>query len=49
MKPIFEKLKAASRDSIMPSNWQVLLRINLRDDVPLHVSFVALRILDSSK
>lgn len=49
MKPIFENLKAASRNSTMPSNWQVLLRINLRDDVPLNVSFVALRILDPSK
>jgi hypothetical protein len=49
MKPIFENLKAASRNSTMPPNWQVLLRINLRDDVPLNVSFVALRILDPSK
>jgi hypothetical protein len=49
MKPIFEKLKAASRSSTLPSNWQVLLRINLRDDVPLNISFVALRILDPSK
>jgi hypothetical protein len=49
MKPIFEKLKAASPNSTMPANWQVLLRINLRDDVPLNVSFVTLRILDPSK
>ena len=49
MKPIFEKFKAASHNSTMPPNWQVLLRINLRDDVPLNVSFVSLRILDPSK
>jgi hypothetical protein len=44
MKPIFEKLKAASPKSSIPPNWQVLLRITARDDVPLNVSFVALRV-----
>lgn len=43
MRPVFEKLKAASPNGSIPSNWQVLVRITARDDVPLNVSFVALR------
>jgi hypothetical protein len=43
MKPIFEKLKAASPNGSIPANWQVLVRITARDDVPLNVSFVTLR------
>ncbi len=44
MKPIFEKLKATSPNGSIPANWQVLLRITARDDVPLNVSFVSLRV-----
>jgi hypothetical protein len=43
MQPIFEKLKAVSPHGSIPSDWQVLLRITARDDVPLNVSFVTLR------
>jgi hypothetical protein len=43
MKPVFEKLKAASPNGVIPANWQVLVRITARDDVPLGVSFVTLR------
>jgi hypothetical protein len=43
MQPVFQKLKAASSDGSIPPNWQVLVRITARDDVPLNVSFVALR------
>jgi hypothetical protein len=44
MQPVFEKLKAASPHGSIPPNWQVLVRITARDDVPLNVSFVALRV-----
>jgi hypothetical protein len=44
MKLVFEKLKAASGNSSLPTNWQVLVRITARDDVPIEVSFVTLRI-----
>jgi hypothetical protein len=44
MRPVFEKLKAASPNGSIPGNWQVLVRITARDDVPLNVSFVDLRI-----
>jgi hypothetical protein len=44
MKLVFEKLKAASANNLLPTNWQVLLRITARDDVPIEVSFVTLRI-----
>ena len=45
MMPIFQRLKRSSADGSVPANWQVLLRITARDDVPLKVSMVALRIL----
>ena len=45
MMPIFQRLKRSSADGSVPANWQVLLRITGRDDVPLKVSMVALRIL----
>jgi hypothetical protein len=44
MQPVFEKLKAASPHGSIPPNWQVLVRITARDDVPLNVSLVALRV-----
>ena len=43
MRPVFEKLKAATPDHTVPDHWQVLLSIAARDKVPLHVSFVTLR------
>jgi hypothetical protein len=49
MKPVFEKLKAASRNGSLPTNWQVLLRITARDDVPINVSFVSLRISNANQ
>jgi hypothetical protein len=44
MRPVFEKLRLASPNGSTPPNWQVLLQITARDKVPLHVSFVTLRI-----
>jgi hypothetical protein len=44
MKSVFDKLKAASPHGFIPANWQVLVRITARDDVPLNVSFVTLRV-----
>jgi hypothetical protein len=49
MKPIFEKLKAASPHGSIPANWQVLLRITARDDVPLNVSLAALRVAKANQ
>lgn len=49
MKPIFQRLKISSPDGSIPANWQVLLRITARDDVPLNVSMVALRISNANR
>ena len=43
MGPVYEKLRAASGNGPMPANWQVLLHIHARENVPLEVNFVALR------
>lgn len=49
MRPVFEKLKAASPNGSIPANWQVLLRITARDEVPLNVSFVGLRVSSATQ
>jgi len=43
MRPVYEQLRAASKNGSMPSDWQVLLHISVRENVPLQVSFVSLR------
>jgi hypothetical protein len=43
MRPVYERLRASSGNGLMPLNWQVLLHIHARANVPLQVSFVALR------
>jgi hypothetical protein len=49
MKPIFQRLKRSSPDGSVPANWQVLLRITARDDVPLKVSVVTLRVPNTNR
>jgi hypothetical protein len=49
MKPIFQRLKRSSPDGSIPANWQVLLRITARDDVPLKVSMVAFRVPNTNR
>ena len=43
MRPIYDQLRAASKDRPIPSDWQVLLHIHVRENVPVQVNFVALR------
>ena len=43
MRPVYERLRAASSNGSIPSDWQVLLHIQARENVPLEVSFVSLR------
>ena len=49
MKPIFQRLKRSSPDGSIPANWQVLLRITVRDDVPFGVAMVALRVPNTNR
>ena len=44
MRPIYEQLKAASKDGMIPSHWQVLLKITSRDGIPVSVTFLTLRV-----
>lgn len=43
MRPVYEQLRHAAHGHI-PANWQVLLRIEARDNVPVKVSPVAVRV-----
>ena len=44
MKPVYEQLRAAAGSGSFPDSWQVLLRIEARQDVPVSVTPVAVRI-----
>ena len=44
MKPVYQQLRAAAGSDHFPDSWQVLLRIQARQDVPVSVTPVAVRI-----
>lgn len=44
MRPIYQQLRAAAGSKSFPDSWQVLLRIQARQDVPVSVTPVAVRI-----
>ena len=44
MRPVYEQLKAASKNGRVPDRWQVLLKITSRDRVPIDVSVVTVRV-----
>jgi hypothetical protein len=44
MKPVYQQLRAAAGSNHFPDSWQVLLRIQARQDVPVNVTPVAVRI-----
>ena len=44
MEPVYQQLKAAAGSHEFPDSWQVLVRIQARQDVPVSVSPLAVRI-----
>ena len=44
MKPVYQQLRAAAGSGNFPDSWQVLLRIQARQDVPVSVTPIAVRI-----
>lgn len=44
MRPVYQQLRAGSKTGAFPESWQVLLRIEAREDVPVTVVPVAMRI-----
>ena len=44
MKPVYQQLRAAAGSKNFPDSWQVLLRIQARQDIPISVTPVAVRI-----
>ena len=48
MEPIYKQLRAGSKTGAFPQSWQVLLRIEAREYVPIRVSPVAVRITEGS-
>ena len=49
MQPIYNQLRAAAGSGRFPESWQVLLRIEAREDVPVNVTPVAIRITRGSQ
>jgi hypothetical protein len=43
MRPVYERLRAVSKNGSIVSEWQVLLHIRARENVPLQIDFVSLR------
>jgi len=48
MKAVYDRLRAQSPSGNIPPNWQALVRIEARENVPLQVSLVAVHVLPSS-
>ncbi len=46
MRKVYEQLKSLSKGSSFPETWQVLLRIDAREDVPVATTAIAVRVLD---
>jgi hypothetical protein len=49
MRPIYEQLRAEAGSKHFPDSWQVLLRIQARQDVPISVTPLAVRITPGSR
>ncbi len=43
MRPVYEQLRAASKNRSIVPEWQVLLHIHARENVPLQIDFISLR------
>jgi len=48
MRQVYKQLRAQSKTGTFPESWQVLLRIEARDDVPIKVNPVAMRITEGN-
>jgi hypothetical protein len=48
MRPIYQQLRAKSRTGKFPESWQVLMRIETREYVPVKVSPVTIRITEGN-
>ena len=48
MRPVYKQLRAMSKTGTFPESWQVLLRIEAREDVPITVTPVAMRITEGN-
>jgi hypothetical protein len=46
MRAVYDRLKAQGRNGAFPESWQVLLRIDAREDVPVKVTALSTRVLD---
>jgi hypothetical protein len=43
MKPVYERLKAMNPKRAFPSNWEVLIRVDVRENIPVDTTFVTCR------
>ncbi|MCP5117298.1 MAG: hypothetical protein GY953_41265 [bacterium] len=43
-RPIYEKLKADAAGDGFPTDWQVLLKVDIRDNLPIRTTYVTHRV-----
>ena len=48
MRPVYKQLRAESKTGTFPESWQVLLRIEVREVVPIKVTPIAMRITEGN-
>ena len=48
MRPVYKQLRAESKTGVFPESWQVLLHIEAREDVPITVNPIAIRITEAN-
>jgi hypothetical protein len=48
MRPVYKQLRALAKKGAVPESWQVLLKIETREYIPVQVSPVALRITEGN-
>ncbi len=49
MKPVYERLRATNPKGAFPSNWEVLIRVDVRENIPVETSLVTYRAYPSAK
>lgn len=47
MRPVFEKLKVLNQTKKSPFDFQILIRIKVRDNIPIDSSYETCRILSA--
>lgn len=48
MRPVYDKLKSGGTKGQFPSDWQVVLKVNIRDNLPIETTYVSHRVYSAT-